>query len=114
MSGVAVILWSSISTESTNTRRLQDVLDTKKISSESIDGALPENKEIRDTLFNLSQQRGKYPQLFIRYDETHEFVGLWDEVESLLDCDSLPTEVLEGNPSIRTFSKVTRRRNACI
>lgn len=37
---------------------------------------------MRDTLFNVSSKRGKYPQLFIQ-DESgqYNFIGLWDEIE---------------------------------
>jgi hypothetical protein len=35
-----------------------------------------------------------------------QFVGQWEEMESLLDCDQLPKEILANNPHIATLSKV--------
>ena len=106
----AVMLFSSLSTDQivvVNTRRLEDVLRGKKLIHDKVDGVLPENKEVRDKLFSISGQRGKYPQCFIADGEgNYRFVGMWDEVESLVDCDTLPAEVLAANPSISTFSSV--------
>lgn len=106
----AVMLFSSLSTDQivvVNTRRLEDVLKGKKLSHDKVDGVLPENKEVRDKLFSVSGQRGKYPQCFIVDGEgNYRFVGIWDEVESLVDCDALPSEVLAANPTIPTFSSV--------
>jgi hypothetical protein len=108
----AVILYSSLSTDQiqiVNTRRLEDAVLGKKLAHNKIDGASPENKDIRDKLFGISGQRGKYPQFFIATEtEDYRFVGLWEEIESLLDCDSLPEDVLAGNPNIPTFSKVRK------
>jgi hypothetical protein len=68
-----------------NQRRLEDVLGSKGIAFDSVDGSLAENKEVRDTLFQISNQRGKYPQCFIKKaDGTYAFVGLWEEVSSFL------------------------------
>eukprot|EP01033_Poteriospumella_lacustris_P009560 gene9556-6856_t len=111
MSGVRVIvLVSGLTTDQiqmVNTRRLEDLIAGKKFAFERVDGALAENKEIRDTLFGVSGHRGKYPQCFIA-DGTggYRFVGLWEEIESLVDCDALPKEVLDSNPNIPTFSRV--------
>ena len=91
-----------------NQRRLESLMQAKKIDYISIDGALDENKEIRDVLFGVSQQRGKYPQCFIKEGSTYRFIGLWEQIESLEECDSLPAEVMEANPDIPTFSKVNR------
>jgi hypothetical protein len=74
---------------------------------EKIDGAYPDNKAIRDELFNISQHRGKYPQCFLK-DESgaYKFVGLWEDVESLVECNTLPADVLASNPQIQTFNQV--------
>ena len=103
------MLFSGLSTDQisiVNTRRLEDALRGKKVPFDKIDGSLAENKELRDALFSISGQRGKYPQCFISDGTTHRFVGMWEEIESLLDCDSLPKDILDGNASIQTFSKV--------
>lgn len=81
----------------------------KKMVFEKVDGVLPEQKERRDQLFAISGQRGKYPQCFIESESGCRFIGLWDELESLVDCDDLPADVLAANPNIATFSKVLRR-----
>lgn len=71
--------------------RLDNVITAKKLAVERYDGCLPENKELRDKFFTLSAQRGKYPQVFLRKDDdSYTFVGLWEQVESLLECDSFP------------------------
>jgi hypothetical protein len=63
-------------------RRLDDVLNSKKIACEKIDGCMPENKSERDNLFSISNERGKYPQCFIRQDDgSLKFVGLWETVD---------------------------------
>jgi hypothetical protein len=110
MSQTAILLFSSLATDQiqvVNSRRLEDSLASKKLHFEKVDGSLIDNKEVRDTLFGISGQRGKYPQCFIKdSDNVIQFVGLWDEIESLLECDTLGAEVLEANPSIKTFDKV--------
>eukprot|EP01031_Cornospumella_fuschlensis_P038215 gene38215-46436_t len=105
----AVFLYSSLATDQiqiVNSRRLEDVLNGKKLVFDRVDGSQTEQKDIRDELFKVSGHRGKYPQCFIKGDTGYRFVGLWDEVESLVDCDALPADVLASNPSISTFTKV--------
>lgn len=105
-----VILVSSVSSDQVQiveSRRLEDLLSSKKMSVDRIDGALIEFKEIRDKLFGISGLRGKYPQCFIvDASGEHRFIGLWEAIESLVDCDALPKETLDANPTIPTFSKV--------
>lgn len=106
----AVMLFSTLSTDQVvmvNTRRLEDSLKGKKLVFDKVDGVLPENKEVRDKLFAISGQRGKYPQCFVTEGDSYRFVGMWDDIESLLDCDGLPAEVLAANPTISTFSAVS-------
>lgn len=105
----AIVLVSSLSTDQiqiVNSRRIEDALKGKNMSYDRVDGAMPENKDLRDKLFGISGQRGKYPQCFIQRGDECRFVGMWDEIESLLDCDALPADVLSANPTIPTFSKV--------
>ncbi len=110
MSAIAVFLYSSLATDQiqvVNSRRLEDSLAGRKVQFEKVDGSLAENKEVRDVLFGCSGQRGKYPQCFLRSESgEYTFVGLWEEVESLLECDSIPAEVLAANPQIKTFDHV--------
>ncbi len=105
----ALMLFSGLSTDQiqiVNTRRLEDALIGKKMNFDKVDGALAENKGLRDILFGISGQRGKYPQCFIAEGNNFRFVGMWEDIESLLDCDSLAAEILAENPAILTFSKV--------
>ena len=78
-----------------------------KIQFEKVDGSYPDNKELRDVLFAVSGQRGKYPQCFLKEESgSYRFVGLWDEVESLIECNTIPADVLASNPQIKTFNQV--------
>ncbi|RYH19876.1 hypothetical protein EON65_25395 [archaeon] len=111
MSERAVYLYSSLATDQlqiVNSRRLEDVLNGKKVVFDRVDGSQTDQKEVRDELFKVSGQRGKYPQCFIKGEAGYRFVGLWEEVESLVDCDALPADILASNPSINTFSKVVK------
>jgi len=67
-------------------------------------------KDKRDALFAVEgSQRGKYPQCFLRSDDgAVVFIGLWDKIEELVECDTLPADILEANPNIETFSKVLK------
>ena len=110
MSHTCVFLYSSLATDQiqvVNSRRLEDSLSGRKIQFEKVDGSLAENKEMRDIMFASSGQRGKYPQCFLKSESGgYNFVGLWEEIESLLECDTIPPEVLAANPTIKTFEQV--------
>ncbi len=109
MTEKCILLHSSLATDQVqivNSRRLEDVLIGNKIVFEKIDGSLSENKEIRDKLFAASNQRGKYPQCFLETDGVYKFLGLWEQLEELVECDTIPADVLTANPSIQTFKKV--------
>ena len=48
-------------------------------------------KDLREHLFSLSGQRGKYPQCFLlKADGSYEFIGMWSQLEDMADLDSLP------------------------
>ena len=109
MTDRCVILISSLATDQiqiVNSRRLEDSIKGNKIQFDKFDGSLPENKEIRDKLFGVSGLRGKYPQCFLESDGAYRFIGLWDQIEELIESDTIPVEVLDANPSIPTFKKV--------
>jgi hypothetical protein len=80
----------------TNQRRLLSLLEARKIEYETLDGADPEVKEMRDTLFKISSLRGAYPQCFLRgADGSHTFIGDWDAMEvSLTHACSLIEYIL--------------------
>lgn len=87
-------------------RRLEDMLKAKKIVFTTIDGSLPEFKEQRDEMFTVSSLRGKYPQVFLKSSSgTLNYIGNWDKIQELCECDDLPKEILDSNPTIETFTK---------
>ena len=91
-----------------NTRRCRDLLTARNVKFEELDGNDTELKEKRNEFFTISGVRGQYPQLFkLPVDGgTPVFVGVWEKIESLNECDDIPPEVLEANPSIETLTKV--------
>ena len=84
---------------------LRNIFRGKKITVEEIDGVDAANKALRSEMFNLSNLRGQYPQVFIRSGGTLKFVGDAEAVKSLNDCEDIPPEVLRDHPHIETFSK---------
>ena len=76
------------------------------------DGSWPDHVELRNKLFSVSGQRGKYPQCFISRmnsssnEAEYEFIGLWETIENLVDMDSIPADFLATHPEIKTFTKV--------
>ena len=82
MSHQCLILVSTVGLEQqNNSRRMEDLFSSYKYDVVKIDGSLPENKDLRDKLFDVSGQRGKYPQCFIETsDNAYTFIGTWDMV----------------------------------
>ena len=79
----AVLLWSSLSSNAHQTsaqKNVNDKLIAMKVRFEQLDGAQPELKEKRNELFNISNVRGKYPQIFITDDKgkATTYVGMDD------------------------------------
>ena len=63
---------------------------------------------MRNKLFGISGKRAVYPQCFFQSDsDDMEFIADWEAFESLLECESLPKDVLDSNPSIKTFKIVS-------
>merc|ERR1719273_336945 len=59
-----------------------------KFRLEQLDGAQGENKDLRNKLFNCSNVRGKYPQMFIvDGDDKLQYIGMDDAVQYLLDSE---------------------------
>ena len=87
MTESCILLYSSLATDQiqvVNSRRLEDSLSGRKIQFEKIDGSMTDSKEIRDALFSVSGQRGKYPQCFLKAEDgAYAFVGLWEEIENV-------------------------------
>ena len=86
-------------------RKLIGAFTAKRVVFNELDGAQAENKERRNELFGLSGIRGQYPQVFIIDNDTNhtEFVGDAEKIDSLLDCDDLPSEYASAD--IPTFTK---------
>eukprot|EP01039_Chlorochromonas_danica_P007819 gene7821-8631_t len=104
-----IFLYSNYSTthvQADNTRRMEHILSSKGVLYKRVDGSDMEQKVQRDELFAVSHLRGKYPQCFIKGAEGIRFVGMWEELERLVECDGLTSEILETHPDIPTFSKV--------
>jgi hypothetical protein len=58
-------------------------------------------------MFAISGKRAVYPQcFFVSPGGDMEFVADWDAFESLMECESIPGDVLASNPAIQTFTKV--------
>eukprot|EP01006_Ploeotia_vitrea_P005995 TRINITY_DN120745_c0_g1_i1.p1 TRINITY_DN120745_c0_g1~~TRINITY_DN120745_c0_g1_i1.p1 ORF type:complete len:122 (-),score=2.99 TRINITY_DN120745_c0_g1_i1:45-410(-) len=91
-----------------NQRRMIDAINGAKLKHIIIDGGNSENVEIRNQLFKISEKRAVYPQCFIENTSNNEytFIGDWEGFEGLLECESIPKDVLDANPNIMTFSKV--------
>lgn len=88
-------------------RRAEDILIGNDLIIEKVDGVLEENKQLRDKLFEISKQKGKYPQIFVKKDsDNYEFVGLFDDLESISESSTIPADILAANPSIRTINSV--------
>lgn len=108
---VVLMLWSSTTGDAIqqqNQTRLENILIGKKVAFKKVDGSDTEMKGKRDECFAISGTRGNYPQCFLENtsDGKIEFVGLWDAIEVLIECNDIPAEVLNNNPDIKTFDMV--------
>ena len=116
-------------------RRLRDLLHAKRVPFEEIDGSDATFRAARDVLWKSSGKRALYPQLFILRPgaaevgasngageggfegladaaDRIEFVGAWEPIdggaeglEAMCEADDIPAELLDANPSIRTFNR---------
>jgi len=96
-----------------NQQRAMQCFEALGFPYETLDGADPANKEIRNELFRISGMRGVYPLFFLvkeNYDDDGEdpvqFLGDWDTVEGINDSSSLPQEILDANPTCLTWDKI--------
>ncbi len=90
MSGQVVMLFSTLSIEQRgHSNQMDALLQAHKLDVMKIDGSDASQKDLRDRLFGISGMRGKYPQCFVKRLDHYEFVGLWDKVEALGECESL-------------------------
>lgn len=111
-------------TQVQNQQRASSLFAARHVQFEAIDGSDPENKELRNELFKLSELRGVYPQFFLvatkakttandsnNNDDNDNgpvisFLGDWETIEGINDSSSLPTELLEANPTLLTWDRI--------
>ena len=93
-----VMLISSMSgnmTTSTNQALATSMLKEMDVAPEIIDGAVPENKDLRNQLFGISGLRGTYPQFFLRQPDggTFKFFGDFDTLVHYNDTNTLAQQI---------------------
>ena len=80
-----VLLWSSLSSnahQQSAQKKMNDLFIISKIRFEALDGSQPENKDNRNKFFNISNVRGKYPQIFIyTKDDDIKYIGMDEEIQ---------------------------------
>ena len=111
-SSSVILLYTSMPANSVvggNQRFVRQAFLGRNIKLQEIDGMCPESKETRDELFGVSNLRGKYPQVFVKVRGETTFVGDFEKINELNDCETLPPEILQAHPHIETFSKVFER-----
>ena len=105
---VLILITSTPSTlEQENTqRKIIDWMKAFHIDHKTIDGADQVNKELRNELFDISKLKGKYPQVFLtnKTDST-VYVGDYEKIQSLIEDNNLPADVLAKN-NLPTFNSV--------
>ena len=96
-----VVLFSSFGSnlqQKTNQERLRTILSSNGIVPVEIDASKPENKELRNDLFEVSGIRGQFPQIFIEDDDfNYTFIGGFDEIEALNDSGTLLAVLRDDN-----------------
>lgn len=71
------------------------MLEALDIPFETLNGALPEYRQRRDALFDLSGIRGNYPQFFkIEAGET-AFAGRYEDIETINENSNVPVKDLQ-------------------
>jgi hypothetical protein len=99
-------------TQVQNQQRATMMLNALNISYDTLDGSDPDNKDIRNELFKLSDMRGMYPQFFIvteninNEDVETKFLGDFETIEGINDSSSLPMEILDANPTLLTWDRI--------
>ena len=90
-----------------NQWRAMNLLDAKAVPYATVDAMNPIQRTRRNELFEISQVRNLYPQVFIEFsDGSVAFIGDWEFMEELNDASSLPKEMLDDNPQILTWEKM--------
>lgn len=91
-------------------RRTMFFFEARKFPLEYVDAALMECQERRAVFEKISGLKcwwaPKFPQIFVRLEDDQVlYIGDWDRIQELLDCDGLNTAFVRQN-NIATFSGV--------
>jgi len=89
-----------------NQNRAETLLKARKINYETVDGADPSLKDVRNELFAISGLRGIYPQFFMIDHLNIRFLGDFETLETMNDASALPSEILDKNPQILTWDRL--------
>ena len=96
-----VVLFSSFGSnlqQKTNQERLRTILSSNGIVPVEVDASKPENKELRNDLFEVSGIRGQFPQIFIEDDDfNYTYIGGFDDIEVLNDSGTLLSVLRDDN-----------------
>ncbi|CAM9493095.1 unnamed protein product [Chrysoparadoxa australica] len=87
-------------------RRCRDLMNAMGLEFEEMDCADDTNTEKRDFLFGLSERKSVYPQIFLEGEQGCKFVGMWSDIEQLIEMNDLPPDFLSKHPEIKTFDQV--------
>jgi len=92
-----IMLISSMSgnmTTSTNQALARRMLKEVEVEPEVIDGAVPENKDIRNELFSISGLRGVYPLFFLRQSDGNlKFFGDFEALQHYNETGTLAQQI---------------------
>ncbi|TYZ60453.1 hypothetical protein PybrP1_009404 [[Pythium] brassicae (nom. inval.)] len=86
-------------------KQLVQLLDAHRIEFRNVDCSKEEHKVERDMLFEVSQVRANYPQVFLKKGSVTTYIGSFAEIEQLNEMSDVPKEILEAN-NIATFDAV--------
>ena len=89
-------------------RKVEDWLKGRKCVFKTLDGCVDDNKDMRNNLWAVSGVRADYPQLFLVGEDSTEFVGNYETVEGMVECNDLSAEIMAANPDIKTFDKALK------
>lgn len=77
-------------------RNCRRILDSIKIDYDDIDGAMPEHKDLRNRLWDVSKKRGVYPQVFVEDGEGKiTYIGDYEVIEHLNEFKGKGVALLE-------------------
>jgi hypothetical protein len=73
------------------------MLEALEIPFELLNCAMPENKEERDSYFDVSGIRGEFPQFFLRKgsETPATFLGQFDDIEKINERSNWPKSILK-------------------